>query len=190
MQSSNRVVAVVVGGLIAAAAPAVADEVVGATAVPVQATVVVAAEVAEPEPVVVVATQQPAAVEEYNRWDSRTFLTGAVVFGVGYGAAAITAGVSDRSADERLYVPLVGPWLDLADRGDCDVGNQACDNETTKKVLIVADGVVQAVGVLLVLDALLFPTQVHRTTVAGNDVRLTPVAMAHGGRGLGLAGSF
>ena len=34
-------------------APAVADEVVGATAVPVQATVVVAAEVAEPEPVVV-----------------------------------------------------------------------------------------------------------------------------------------
>ena len=43
---------------------------------------------------------------------------------------------------------------------------------------------------LLVLDALLFPTQVHRTTVAGNEVRLTPVAMAHDGRGLAVAGSF
>ncbi|MBL8624677.1 MAG: hypothetical protein JNK64_25440 [Myxococcales bacterium] len=178
------------GGLVAAAAPAVADEAVAPTPVPVQATVVVAAEVAEPEPVAVVVAQQPAEVTEYSRWDSRTFLTGVVVFGVGYGAAAIAAGVSDRSADERLYVPVVGPWLDLADRGDCDVGNQACDNETTKKVLIVADGVVQAVGVLLVVDALLFPTQVHRTTVAGNDVRLTPVAMGRGGRGLAVAGSF
>jgi len=115
--------------------------------------------------------------------------SGAVLFGLAYGGAVIGAGVSDNTADERLYVPLVGPWLALSERDD-DCGGileQDCDNSTTAKILIGADGVFQALGVATIVYGFLTP----RTIVTSDDdVTIVPVAMQHGGRGVAVKGSF
>jgi hypothetical protein len=111
----------------------------------------------------------------------------ALTFGLAYGIAAMAAATSENSADERLYVPLLGPWLDLADRPNCAVSDSACDRETTKKILIGADGVFQAIGVTVVVYGILTP----RHHMAGDDsMRVVPVSMGNGARGLALTGSF
>lgn len=147
----------------------------------------------QPEPAnVTVITPAPSAEmsdETYRTMNRELMFGGVVLFGATYAAGAIAASQSDRDADQRLYVPLVGPWLDLADRGDCPIANQSCDNETTKKVLIIGDGVLQAVGALMILDAALFPRTVHRTTTTALD-HVKPIRVGQGGRGLSFTGSF
>lgn len=119
-----------------------------------------------------------------------TIASGVVLFGMSYGAAVIGAGMSDNSADNHLYVPIVGPWMDLADRDD-DCGGlleESCDRSTTTKILIGADGVFQALGVATAVYGILTP----RTIVHHDDdgVTVVPVAMQHGGRGLAIKGTF
>jgi hypothetical protein len=86
-------------------------------------------------------------------------------------------------------VPLVGPWLDLADRGSCPIERQSCDNETTMKVLIIGDGVLQAAGAFMMLDAVLFPTTVHKS-VPATAMRIKPIRVGDDGRGLAYRGKF
>ncbi|HUH04827.1 MAG TPA: hypothetical protein VML75_22675 [Kofleriaceae bacterium] len=117
-------------------------------------------------------------------------LTGALTFGLSYGAAVMVAATTDSSANDRLYVPLIGPWLAIADRPECPVDEQSCDSETTKKVLLGVDGVFQAVGAITLVYGLLTPRSYTRTTVAGQQVEVVPVAMQGGGNGFGLTGSF
>jgi hypothetical protein len=98
--------------------------------------------------------------------------TGFILWGASYGTGVIVAAQSSNSADQHLYVPIVGPWLDLGDRQGCPVGSNACNNETTNKVLLVADGILQAVGTLEVLWGFLRPEHREITTVAAT--RYTP----------------
>src|SRR5580698_9865082 len=46
-------------------------------------------------------------------------LSGAVTFGFSYVPAVMTASESTFAIDKQLYVPVVGPWLDLANRPNC-----------------------------------------------------------------------
>lgn len=115
--------------------------------------------------------------------------TGVVTFGLSYGLAVAAASMSDNEADQRLYVPLLGPWLDLAQRQDeqeCPISNQECDGTTTTKILIGADGVFQAVGLATVIYGIMNP----RTVVHDDDVTVVPVAMQNGGRGLAVKGTW
>jgi hypothetical protein len=90
--------------------------------------------------------------------------TGIVVFGLSYGTSVVVAATSDHDGDHHLYVPVAGPWIDMGNRGNCPVGSSACDNETTNKILLGIDGVLQAVGAIEIIGALLSPDQ--DTTVA------------------------
>src|SRR5262249_7329086 len=93
---------------------------------------------------------QPPIVEQdqsdvvYDPMNADVFASGAVALGGSYWASIITAASTDHPGANRLYVPVVGPWLALSDWGNCPVGNPACDSNTTDKVLLVADGIVQA----------------------------------------------
>jgi hypothetical protein len=128
---------------------------------------------ANPNPVVVVnPNTAPATVpaptaydnpetDEYDNWNAPVFATGALVFAGTYGASAIVAGSSNHPGADRLYVPVVGPWLALNDWGHCPVDNPACDTNTTDKVLLVADGVFQAAGLITMLDGVLEPSSHH-----------------------------
>ncbi|HVV83201.1 MAG TPA: hypothetical protein VHE35_08975 [Kofleriaceae bacterium] len=142
------------------------------------------------EHVTVVNPPAPAGTsdETYQEFNGPVFVSGAVLFGASWGAGAIAASQSDRKGDDRLYVPLVGPWLDLADRGDCPVAERSCDNETTEKVLIIGDGVLQAAGAVLMLDGALVPRTVHRTTPA--YARISPIHVGTDGHGFAWNGTF
>src|SRR5215831_10755865 len=89
-------------------------------------------------PVIVVnPNQTPAATpapvytnpetEEYDNWNAPVFTTGALVFLGTYGASAIVAGSSNHPGADRLYVPVVGPWLALNDWGNCPISSPSCD---------------------------------------------------------------
>jgi len=125
----------------------------------------------EPQPTTVAIVPGTPSQTEYEEvsdsYNAGMFAAGAVVFGATYGASVIVAASSDRDNDRgnrRLFVPLVGPWLALSDRGDCDITQSRCDSETTAKVLLVADGIFQAAGVIGMIDGLLQPTS-HRRVV-------------------------
>jgi hypothetical protein len=111
--------------------------------------------------------------------------SGVMLFGIPYAASVIVAASSDRQGDKNLYIPVVGPWMDLADRGQCF--GPRCDNETSNQVLLVANGILQGVGVLQIVGGFVFPSTRTVTRTAG--VHVTPT----GGRssvGLAAYGSF
>jgi hypothetical protein len=150
-----------------------------------------------PPPVVIVNPTAPAPrttttyvapegeVVEDN-WNAPVFVSGAVIFGASYGAAAIASSESDHPGANRLWVPVVGPWLALNDWGSCPIENPSCDTNTTDKVLLVADGVFQAAGIITMVDGLLSPSH-HRvvTRTADTKVHVTPT-----GHGLAVFGHF
>jgi hypothetical protein len=115
--------------------------------------------VVNPQPArTTVVRQTPESYEVVDAWNAPVFATGALVFAASYGASAIVAGTSDHPGADRLYVPVAGPWLALNDWGDCPIENPRCDENTTEKVLLVADGVFQAAGVITMVTGLLSPT--------------------------------
>ncbi|MCE9576940.1 MAG: hypothetical protein K8W52_27585 [Deltaproteobacteria bacterium] len=153
------------------------------------------------QPIVVVTPDEPAPVvavvpadEEYDRWNMTMFSSGALIFVGTYSASAIVAGTSDRKGDDRLFVPVLGPWLDLADRGACPIDQQTCDSETTAKVLLVADGVFQAAGLLAMVDGIFIGSHHHRSPMEARrdyeKTRVAPVHMGPGAPGLAVMGRF
>ncbi len=157
----------------------------------------------EPQPVVIVNPPPPAPVyteepqyETYSdTWNAPLFTSGALVFLGSYGASVVVAATSEDDTvdrgNDRLYVPVVGPWLALNDRPDCPVEQESCDMETTKKVLLVADGVLQAGGVVTMIAGLLSPTEhrvIRRTPVVSKKVNVSP--SAGGNPGITLFGHF
>jgi hypothetical protein len=81
----------------------------------------------------------------------------------------------------------------MANRGSCDVGNNACNNETTNKVLLGVDGVLQAIGTIEVVWGFLRPEHREVTTVAATRytpaITFTPSSVA-GGYGLAAFARF
>jgi len=140
-----------------------------------------------------VAAAPAAEREAYTGPNRRLIGSGLVTFGLSYIPAVIVAGTSDTSADHHLYVPIVGPWLDLGDRPGCGgAGNIGCDTETTYKVLLVADGLFQSIGAITTVWGFLTPERREVVTTAAVDkptVHVTPTSV---GTGYGLAafGSF
>jgi hypothetical protein len=151
-----------------------------------------------PPPVVVVNPNQPAAVpapttyvepegnEVYDDWNAPVFASGALVFGGSYAAAAIASSESNHPGADRLWVPVAGPWLALNDWGNCPIDNPSCDQNTTDKVLLIADGVFQAAGLITMVDGVLAPSH-HRVIArtADKKVHVTPT-----GNGFAVFGHF
>ncbi len=116
--------------------------------------------------------------------------SGLVTFGLGYGAAVVVAATSKHQGDDRLYVPLLGPWLDLGDRGSCSVEMRSCDHETTNKVLLVGDGLVQGAGALTLLVGLLTPPHPAYASKDSPKYQIAPVSLGRGKPGLMAFGTF
>ena len=114
-------------------------------------------------------------------------LSGVGTFGISYGAAFVVATTSNLDADHRLYVPFAGPWMALSGRGPCGVGiEMTCDAATTNKVLIITDGVFQALGGLLIVESFLNP-ETRTVTRAQAEQPTIHVAPLVGSNGYGLA---
>jgi hypothetical protein len=119
---------------------------------------------------------------------------GIVSFANAYGIAAVVGATSSYQPDRRLFVPVLGPWLDLADRASCSpTGAPSCHTERVNRASLVIDGVFQGIGVLAIAGALALRWPRSAMTAdapAGPQLALAPVQYAHGGMGLAALGNF
>ena len=105
---------------------------------------------------------------------NRTLLhSGIWILGLSYVPAVIVGAESSRAGDKNLYIPVAGPWMDLATRGSCPA-NVPC-NETSNKVLIVIDGIFQGIGALDIVGAFIFP-ETRTVTVSSSERGETPAS--------------
>jgi hypothetical protein len=133
-----------------------------------------------------VAHAQQVVVVEEGEYRGPTWglvSSGLFVFAGTYTASFVVAATSSHVGDKALYAPLVGPWLDIANR--CP---GACNGEMGTKVLLGFDGVFQAIGVLSVVSGFLMPQRRAPAVVAGGASGLSfHVMPASYGRAPGLA---
>jgi len=112
---------------------------------------------------------------------------GILALGVPYAASVVVAATSDRSEDKHLYIPVAGPWMDLANRSGCgNPGQPSCDKETAYKVLLIGNGILQGVGALEILGSFLFP-ETRTVSVTKNQHRFLVTPYYAGRNDFGLA---
>jgi len=125
----------------------------------------------------------------YRGPDSRVLGSGVFVFGGTYLASAVVAGTSSHPGDQYLWAPIVGPWLDIANR--CS-GTGPCDSDTGRKILLGFDGVFQGLGLLSMASAFLVPSRRSRDLARREPATELHVLPASYGRtpGLAVVGTF
>src|SRR5580658_3312246 len=124
---------------------------------------------------------------------NRTLLwSGVFTAGVPYVASTIVGAESSYSPDRALFIPIAGPWVDLAQRGGCPIATSSCDTETFDKVMLVGDGIFQGIGAVTIISSFLFP---ERDAVRGRrrygerELHFAPLWLRSGG-GLTASGTF
>jgi hypothetical protein len=121
-----------------------------------------------------------------------TLLTnGLFTFGIPYGISVVVAAESSRDGDKNLFVPIAGPWIAYASEGSCPASEVSCGRTTGTKVLLAADGILQAIGAVELVAAFLVPAST--TTVASKSeprVMFAPSRVGPSGYGLAAAGTF
>jgi hypothetical protein len=118
--------------------------------------------------------------------------SGIGTFALSYLPAVVVGATSDLDADRTLFVPLAGPWLDLTQRPKCGP-IVSCNTEDTDKVLLVTDGVFQAIGAISIVGGFLTTTRETRTVRAADmrpTLRISPASVGGKGYGLMALGSF
>jgi hypothetical protein len=145
------------------------------------------------EEAVVLEDPRAPALENDSTIPNRPLLrSGLFTLGGAYAPALLVAIESDRQADDNLLSPVVGPWLDLAQRdADCD-GER--EHETMNRTLRVADGVFQGNGALQALGSFVLPERQVLTIASGDGApalsfTIMPTKITRG-RGLVAMGKF
>jgi hypothetical protein len=138
---------------------------------------------------------QPAGAEQisYGRPNSVLIGGGLSVFLGLYVPSAIVATVNSNSYDQHLYIPVAGPWLDLAARPGCGgVGQSTCPTEDGYRVLLVFSGSLQALGVLAVIVGAAVPERriTRPPKAAGLTMHVLPAQVSRDGYGLEAFGAF
>jgi hypothetical protein len=137
------------------------------------------------------ATTEPReSTTVYNRRhpNKALLITGSSVLVSTYVTTAAFAAVNGPAADKDLYIPVVGPWINLANRG-CTNGE--CPHETRDTILIAGSGVLQGVGAALAVTSFFVPEKVPAARISAGPVnmQITPTA-GLGSGGLGAIGTF
>ena len=101
-------------------------------------------------------------------------VTGLVVLGGSYGASAVAAALSDRESEDKLYYPVVGPWLALHDR-DCNT--DPCSKKTLNTTLLIGSGVLQGIGALSLVMSLFIPQKTTHSWYLIGDERQPRLAI-------------
>ncbi len=134
----------------------------------------------------------PSNADTVTLYDKRTpnrayLITGGALLIGTYATTAAFAGANGPVGDKDLYIPVVGPWINIANRscqGDCP-------HETRDVVLIAGSGVLQGVGAAMVLTSFFIPEKVPTARITAGPVKMqvTPTA-GMGAGGVGAFGTF
>ena len=112
---------------------------------------------------------------DVEAFDAPLFVSGALVFAGTYTASVAVAVTTDHTGGNQLYVPVVGPWIALDEWGNCAAANPSCGQSAADKVLLVADGVFQAVGLVAMIDSLLAPAHYRvNARTADHGIHVSP----------------
>lgn len=115
-------------------------------------------------------------------------VTGIVVLGTSYGASAVGAALSDRESNDKLYYPVVGPWMALNDR---DCAAEPCSRKALGTTLLVGSGVLQGLGAAGMLMSLVIPrTTTREWYLIGNEDVIVAPLLGAGELGAVAVGSF
>lgn len=98
----------------------------------------------------------------------RPLRNGLWTLSVMYVTSVVVAVVSPRAVDDYLFIPVAGPWLDLGNR---DAGGNG-RYELLYKVLLITDGVFQALGAIQIALSLIIP-ETRLVTVANGQEHVT-----------------
>jgi hypothetical protein len=127
---------------------------------------------------------QPSDDSWNARLTSPEFLIGSGLFIGGYGATVLYGTQSDLDYGGALYVPVVGPWIELFDLPDCGGPDDdlVCQYPTEDAVALALTGAAQVAGVGLMTYALLR----HREPA---PILIAP-SYAGGAAGFKISGKF
>jgi hypothetical protein len=142
---------------------------------------------------------QPVVGERttYQAPNSPLLIGGLIAFGATYVPSVIIAAEANTSWDNYLYIPIVGPWLDLGNRPQCGGTLQPkCSTETGRKIILAANGVVQALGATAIVLGLVLPGR-HSELVTAKlgpaqelHMDIVPAQLSADGYGLTAVGDF
>jgi len=126
-------------------------------------------------------------------------LSGSLVFGIPYVISVSVAGSSRHDGDVYLLIPIVGPFVDLATRGDdCPTGS-CSERASSERFWLTFDGLSQVAGATMFIIGMAAPQRFLErddAPIAAKTVKpsfawsLAPRAFGKHGGGLSLAGQF
>jgi hypothetical protein len=136
----------------------------------------------------------PATVEQASppaSGPSLWVVGGITTFAFSYVPAAVVAATSERTVDRTLFVPVLGPWIDLTQRPACPSG--VCP-ELAPKGLLILDGALQTASMLAVVFGVVSASPasapVTPSTSLGPTIRLSPAPVGASGHGMVALGTF
>jgi len=80
-----------------------------------------------------------------------------IVFAAGYVPSVIVAIASSDTSDRYLYIPLAGPWIDLAMRNCSEPVGVRCPDSTLHGAGLFFDGLLQLAGLVGLVVAFRVP---------------------------------
>lgn len=142
--------------------------------------------------IVITPTPAPVRTETISTVPNRALLsTGAgMVFGA-YAPSFLVAATSKHEGDNNLFVPVVGPWLDLAQRDCQGVQTSRCGTTPLEGFGLVADGIIQGVGAFGIIASFFVPDHtmtIRRPSPAG--ISVVPTTFRGTGGGVFATGTF
>ena len=130
------------------------------------------------------------SVDTSRAWSALVF--GSIALAAGWFPSIYIAASSSVKSDAWLGVPGIGPWIALAERPDCisDPGNPipTCLDDGTARIGLIADGVLQTVGLGLFIFGIPSYTQITWSQETQAKLRIAP--MLGTANGLSIVGSF
>jgi hypothetical protein len=131
---------------------------------------------------------RPEAPTTWKARPNRALLTtGATMFLGSYATMAVVGLVSPLASDDRLFIPVAGPWMNLADR-PCGLG--ACGGkDDIANALILGGGITQVVGLGLAALSLVVAETRPVVETAKPGVHVLPMTFGRGA-GVGAVGTF
>jgi hypothetical protein len=147
----------------------------------------------------------PAGYHLESRPRKGLVVAGPIIFGVPYFLSLSVAASSRFEPDHWLYAPLVGPFLDLANRKeDCTASpgqfgtNYYCDDDSTTRFFLMFDGLMQVSGMAMLVLGLALPQQLlvrDDAPFTGSKAKtfawsIAPQKFGRSGYGVGMAAIF